>query len=58
MCATAEDAVLTGRRPNSILVHLNAQHAGLTEAGRDRAMADLWTEAKRTWLAGAGLPGR
>ncbi|WP_431270783.1 hypothetical protein [Dankookia sp. P2] len=47
----AEGIVGMIERPNSVLVNLDAQHAGSIDAGRDRAKADLWTEAKRIWLA-------
>ena len=51
--AMTERAVVMGRRQNPILVYPDAQHAGSIDAGRDCAAADLWTEAKRLWLAGS-----
>lgn len=56
--AMTRRAVVTGRQQNPILAHADARHAGPIGAGRDRAAADLWTEAKRLWLAGSYQSGR
>ena len=66
----SEGIAAAAARPHSVLCHADceppqppAMHPGagrprMIEVGRDGTAADLWGEARRTWLAGFGQSGR